>query len=201
MFGKLKYSLTAGMVALGVAAGGAASAATVEFDFREIVDEPNAATVVMERRGVTATITSTGGSVTTGTEGLGVSGNPNGGRWGVGETLTITFSKNAILDMATVFELGGGSNDVEVEDGSGNLLLSFDATDGANTDSFFQATPGGLIEGTVFVFSLTNSDGSASQRGIRLTELDVSIIPLPAGGLLLLAGLGGLAIVRHRRSA
>ena len=55
---------------------------------------------------------------------------------------------------------------------------------------------GGGISGTMFGFT-----SGAADKEIYLSVLSVAAVPLPAAGLLLLGGLGGLAALKRRKKA
>lgn len=54
--------------------------------------------------------------------------------------------------------------------------------------------------GQNLVFSWANSSGTTNGGAISF-DFDVAAVPLPAGGLLLLTALGGLALTRRRKAA
>ena len=52
-----------------------------------------------------------------------------------------------------------------------------------------------------FLFFADTSGTAADQGGPVLDNVRLSTVPLPAGGLLLLGALGGIAALRRRRKA
>ena len=98
------------------------------------------------------------------------------------------------LEFIFESDLGGG-RDVENgsdNDGAWNFFASFgpgmeDATSGTVLWLFFDDA-GGIAPGDI--------DDNHDDLVVR-----ISVVPLPAGAVLLLTGLGGLAIARRRRTA
>ena len=70
---------------------------------------------------------------------------------------------------------------------------TFDEFDNANVMA--TATPSSAYLGVFSVYFTTSGIGSS-----RIDDVEISAVPLPASGLLLLAGLGGLAMKRRRKS-
>ncbi|MEO1238953.1 MAG: VPLPA-CTERM sorting domain-containing protein, partial [Pseudomonadota bacterium] len=56
----------------------------------------------------------------------------------------------------------------------------------------------GVYSGTMFLLGATGDDDDWKFKGVKV---DVSPIPLPAAGWMLLAGLGGLAAMKRRKSS
>ncbi|MCH2078414.1 MAG: VPLPA-CTERM sorting domain-containing protein [Rhodobacteraceae bacterium] len=69
-------------------------------------------------------------------------------------------------------------------------ISNIGAADDASTSFSFSTTGGAL--------SFENAGGD--NIGAILTSVDLAPVPLPSGGLLLLAGLGGLAMVRRKKA-
>ncbi len=58
-----------------------------------------------------------------------------------------------------------------------------------------------LNEGASFVPGTERADGTGYSATLPVAAAEIAPVPLPAGGALLLAGLGGLGLVRRRRAA
>ncbi len=58
-----------------------------------------------------------------------------------------------------------------------------------------------LNEGSSFVAGTERADGTGYSATLPVAAAEIAPVPLPAGGALLLAGLGGLGLVRRRRAA
>jgi hypothetical protein len=144
----------------------------------------------------------------------------------VGKTLiTITYlGKSASAENYTVETVGGGS--LSNKDSAVGSSISFIQAAGGfvnfvfATDSF---VPQGVIEngGTstyrrmnfaltqvvgnsaIALFDDANGGTGLGDRDLddMVVRIDVQSIPLPAGGLLLLTGLGGLVVARRRKAA
>lgn len=135
--------------------------------------------------------------------------------------LTGDFVKNSSLSMSFAKSLTALSFDVADIDGSGNQaeIFTFTFFSGGlvvGTDVIqagVNATPGdgavttvsfsGLFD-TVNIFNATvgkPQTGSNRNIGWGLDNINATVVPLPAGGLLMLTALGGLAVARRRQKA
>ena len=194
---RLNRTALACIAAVGMFVGTAVSASTVTFDFSGSGGNTGSTTANYMQGGINLDVVSTGGNITIGGNGLGVSGTPNRGRLGVGELLSFTFSPAVKLLTSIVFEAGNGTDTVRIRDGSGTVLTSFVVN---NAPGLFTQDLSALnLTASTYLFDVTSSSGS--RQGVRIAGLEVAAVPLPASGLLLIAGLGGLAAMRRRRSA
>lgn len=80
--------------------------------------------------------------------------------------------------------------------------------DGFDIDFIVLGSPGGLGIAYLFYsgyqasdFVLEFLDGIDTEVGITMTVVGMPVVPLPAGGLLLVSALGGLAALRRRKGA
>lgn len=103
----------------------------------------------------------------------------------------MTFSFDQDVKMMSIMFSAYDDNDpynIYVDSGAGLTLITADAM--TNPYTF---TP--FLVGNTLRIAL---DGNSS--AFRVSGLTVSAVPLPAGGLLLLAGLGGLGALRRRKN-
>ncbi|TCS59814.1 putative secreted protein [Primorskyibacter sedentarius] len=187
---------------------GGASAAT--FTLGSGSDDLNSVTLTSE--GSTAVVTAYS-DYNAGTTGL-INRHNNG--WGVsygaeehfaagGEALAFDFSPiTHRLLQAVIFEKGPEDETVDLYiDGvyAETFTIPSDATDGPVDRSFetFSLSASGL-RGEVFAFVATSPD-SEGWRGIRMREISVAAVPLPAGAGLLLTGFGLMALRKRRKKA
>ena len=192
--GNLSRLAAALVLGLGIM-GGAAHAATVNFDF----SGTGGGLGPIERfvsGGVSLEVTSVGGAIRQNLNGLGVAGTPADGRIGsdgtTNESLTFTFAPEVTLLSSVVLEHRDGIERFEILDGLGDVLETFEIS-GRGTS--LVSLDGLDLFGEVFTFR--HLEGS----GIRIRELTVTpgIVPLSAAMPMLLIGLGSLGVVANRR--
>lgn len=108
----------------------------------------------------------------------------------VDERITFTFNQAVRLISVSFNAIDGNDPyNVLVDFGSGLVSVATNAM--TNPFVFAANTVGSSLRIAV--------DGNAS--AFRVTAIEVAAVPLPAGGLLLVGALGGLAVLRRRRRA
>ena len=128
----------------------------------------------------------------TGDDNLGFVG---GASSGVLETLFLTFSKEVRI------------TDLILRDADHNELVDGDLFWIAELGGELAYTAGGVdlsglgAYGMFTIERRINSDGSAKGPELYISAMTVSAIPLPAGSLLLITGMGGIAALRRRRKS
>lgn len=130
-----------------------------------------------------------------------------------GERVTLTFSKAVKITGIHVLDLFFGTHNgeqgFEIANVTGDLITSLTANQrkevAPNHGYRFGSTDsnGFTVTSLTFRASATNAFGDDGVRDYALAAVDYEIapIPLPAGGLLLLTALGGLAAARRRKQA
>ena len=121
------------------------------------------------------------------------------------ESLTITFAQDVLVDSIEVLDLFG-TETVLVYDDNGVLVGTISALSGAGDNSVggysTGAIAGGYTTSLTFVAGpLNDSPSTAGLPDFALASINVAAIPVPAAGLLLLGGLGGLGMLKRRRKA
>ncbi len=190
-----------------VLSAGMAQAATFTFEGGD--DSSQMLTLLADDRMTSVTVTAfdtdyiastnsgTAREINRGTRGWGVRGRPEGGRIAAGEALVFDFDGvRQSLGGVMIFEAG---DEVETFDiyADYELVGSFTIPAGPNRGiSEFDLEAFEAV-GSVFAFVGTSPSG-AGNRGIRLSELTVTAVPIPAGGLLLLSGLGIMTLRKRR---
>ncbi len=140
-----------------------------------------------------------------GANGLGVYNNVNRGRttdntgdvdgryWD--DFLILTFDQDVQLDIARFGSFDSNDDYRIIYDMTGDDELGYgDFVTRSGDDNPAVTFP--WVHDNVFGFLATGSNDDW-----RLAELQVSIVPLPAGGLLLLSGLAGFAALRRRKKS
>ena len=131
--------------------------------------------------------------------GWGVQGGAENGRIAGGEALVLDFGSTRVsLNSATIFEAGGNAEPFELFI-DGILAGSFStlAASGRSQEEFdFNNLD---TKGSVFAFRSTIDNGPGN-LGVRLSAIDVTIVPIPASAAFLLTGGAAFAAVSRRRS-
>lgn len=198
-----------------IAAPFAASASIVDFDLRSYGDvtHNSGSSVVAESGGLSLTISGaafsgglTGngwwGDATAWGNGVGLHAGGRDSHWVDGyydEYLLLTFSEEVDLTTAA-FAYGDGGDDWRVLAGNFHGYSAVDSGTLAGSgygSSVFTAGIDSDVTATQFLIGTT---GNHSEWKLRGVSVEVAPVPLPASGLLLLAGLGGVAAVRRRRN-
>lgn len=189
-------------LALAVATAAFASNAwAVSFNFQ--ASETNVASASYSQGGIDLTVTAFKNFGTTNDAavisraqgGLGVVGNPTGATLGANEALTFSFSPSVSLLSAVMFERGTEDESFRLFDANDVAVTDFTILAGATTQ-IFDFTSFNVVGNSFTIMGLETGN---SDRGGRVAQIDVSAIPLPASLLLLLGGMGALAMVSMRR--
>ena len=189
--------LIAAVMAAGMGTG--ASAASISYDYTGSATNPGGPALSCGVGG----IFNANCSVTYNNAGLGIDGNPDlqpgtvdGIPNGSSETLRFDFGFDRVWDELT-FGLWDGDDDVTLSWASGSTSYG---PGGASTVSL-----GGVVSSFLEVTASGDfwsfTDGLIGNDQFTVAELTVSSVPLPAGGLLMLTALGGVAALRRKRKA
>ncbi len=118
------------------------------------------------------------------------------------ESITITFSESvkitgfAFLDL---FQQLADLGEVAVMSfGAGDVELAFDT---ANAASGYAELTGLDIRTASVTFTVQRTNDTRGFADGALAAIEVAAVPVPAAGLLMLGGLGGLLALRRRRKA
>lgn len=189
----LRKSLLAAFFA--VFAASASHAATILYDFEENLGN-NSTSLSYSESGLGLTVTAAGDRINRGNSGLGVRGNPEGGRLGLGESLTFTFAQGVYSFSARIFE--SGAEDELFRFAGFGQTLDLTAEGGGSaftTVTFISDTP-------MTTFTISGLEPNASgNRGVRVGSVEVSTtpVPLPAAGGLMLLAIAGLGLHAQRK--
>jgi hypothetical protein len=211
VFSRLKMLLAAGALAL---SAGAASATSVSFDLWSgaggDVTHNTGNTVTAVSGGITLTVS--GRVFSGGINGTGVTSDATAWSNGIGlqrnawhhdahfvdgyydEYLLLTFS-TAVDLMSLTFSYADRWDDWRVYSGNFSNFTFQDSGNLTNAGFLQTALVDSDVYGTQFLVGTRGNHSAWKLHGI-----EVAPIPLPATGLLLLAGLGGLAVMRKRRA-
>jgi hypothetical protein len=108
---------------------------------------------------------------------------------------SITFAYSDKYDLFDVFLYGNGTGHAPTGSDTANTITS-SATQATRTVSNFS-----LAAGSIFGIGVSNHSGDVKIQAIHYEVVPVNVIPLPAAGWMLLAGMGGLAAMRRIRKA
>ena len=123
-----------------------------------------------------------------------------------GEWIRVSFDTPTLIDAIYFLDLfvNRATGEQEIAQAQTNTGAAFTlfATDLARTGSGFVGLSFAptLVSWIEFRIDALNNDGLGKPDG-ALAGIGIAPIPVPAAGLLLLGGLGGLAVVRRRRRA
>ena len=195
----MRIRATLASIAMFAVTASASSAATIMYDFKQNLSDTSA-TASYTVDGVTLTVDSFGGNLNRGRWGLGVQGNPEGGRLGSGELLAFSFDRDIVSITTTVFETGNEDEDFRFFGiGNGNTVT---VAGGGNGRSFTSYTEN--LASAVTSFGVIGLEpNAAGNRGIRIASIEIELapIPLPASGALLGAALLGLGLRRRSKTS
>lgn len=122
------------------------------------------------------------------------------------EWIEVAFSAPTLVNAVYFLDLFQARNGQTIEIGqatvNGSTTFSLMATDIAGSGAGgFVAAIFKPIYATVIRFSVLNSNDNLGYADGALAGIGIAPIPVPAAGLLLMGGLGGLAVLRRRRKA
>lgn len=98
------------------------------------------------------------------------------------------------------FQLLGRGDDMLIETSKGSLTLLESVFD-HNFGFTFNATTSAIFDGITYVSFIMATEGNGRVDDLTVSYDPPSIVPLPAGGLLLIGGLGALFAMRRRKVA
>ncbi len=120
------------------------------------------------------------------------------------EVITLTFSQATLIDAIYFLDLfvsGAGSHETGVATFDGTTSVQLVATDLVHTGSGYVAATFAPILATVVQFTVLASNDAHGYADGALAGVGIAPVPVPAAGLLLAGGLGGLAALRRRKKA
>lgn len=122
---------------------------------------------------------------------------------GLGGSAIFSFGQ-MFVSPGSVVEITNGSRAGYPE--SADIFVSTDGVTFAYATSVTNASANNVFSfnvpgGPFSYLKVTDTSGSPSTDGYDIDSISVSAVPLPAGGLLLLGGLGGLAALKRRKKA
>lgn len=108
---------------------------------------------------------------------------------------SITFAYSDKWDLYDVFLYGNGTGSAPTGSDTGNKITT-SWTEKTRTVSDFLIGPG-----SIFGIGIGNEAGDVKIQALHFDVVPPNVIPLPAAGWLLLAGVGGMAAMKRRRKA
>lgn len=121
------------------------------------------------------------------------------------EVITLTFDKPTLIDAIYYLDLfvarKGGSKEIGVATFDGLTQVLLTATDLANTGSGFVAATFAPVLAKVITFTVLDSNDAYGFADGALAGVGIAPVPVPAAGLMLVGGLGGLAALRRRKKS
>lgn len=122
------------------------------------------------------------------------------------EVITLTFSKATLINALYFLDLFQSKNGATVEMGQ----VSFDGASPMSliaSDIVNSGAPGYVsamfkpIRATVLTFFVADTNDAYGFADGALAGVGIAPVPVPAAGLMLMGGLGGLAALRRRKKA
>ncbi|MFM2354562.1 MAG: hypothetical protein RLZZ528_298 [Pseudomonadota bacterium] len=122
------------------------------------------------------------------------------------EWITVSFSAPVLIDAIYFLDLFVAKDNSSLEVGvatvnGGSPIINLTATDVAGTGSGFVGATFAPILASYITFTVLSSNDAFGFADGALAGIGIAPVPVPAAGLLLLGGLGGLAALRRRKRA